>query len=152
MKSVLRISEAATIGLHAMCCLVEAAQEHPVSASTIASELRVSEAHLSKVLQRLGRSSLVSSRRGPGGGFFLARPTDQITLADIYRAVEGPLPEGECLLGRSECALGPCILGTLLRDIQVRVTDYLEETTIQDLLDRKAPARPIRARMTAGAE
>lgn len=152
MESILRISDAAAIGFHAMCHLAEADAKHPVSAVTMATELGVSEAHLSKVLQRLGREQLVTSRRGPGGGFTLAKPASDVRLFDIYDAVEGPLPQGECLLGKEECVLGPCIMGSVLNDVHTQVAHYLKHTTLQDLMDRRVPIRCVRPRMAVGAE
>lgn len=59
---------------------------------------------LSKVFQRLARRGLLTARRGPGGGYALARPAAQITLADILRAVEDFVPGGHhCLLGNKLC-------------------------------------------------
>ncbi|MBD3174227.1 MAG: Rrf2 family transcriptional regulator [Armatimonadia bacterium] len=153
MESILRISDAAAIGLHAMTCLAEAGSDEPISALKIAGDLQVSEAHLSKVLQRLGRRGLVVSKRGPGGGFVLGKPAAEITLAEIYEAIEGPLPQGECLLGRSECALGSCVLGGLLQEVQSQVSDYFARTTLQNLLDRHTgTVCNSRARIAAGAE
>ena len=63
MRNLLKISDAAVLGIHALGTLTGA--EEPVSASRMAAALGVSEAHLSKVLQRLVRAGLVSSSRGP---------------------------------------------------------------------------------------
>ena len=136
MDSMLRISDAAAIGLHAMVCLAQPNDGDPVSAVRMATDLHVSEAHLSKVLQRLGRRGLVISKRGPGGGFVLGKPTDQVNLLEIYEAIEGPLPMGECLLGRSDCAFGDCVLGGLIQDVQSRIHDYFKSTTLADLMAR----------------
>ena len=70
MSTVLKISEACSIAIHAMLVLATNADK-TLLARDIASILHVSESHLQKVLQRLVRSSLVSSVRGPNGGFYL---------------------------------------------------------------------------------
>jgi len=136
MESMLRISDAASIGLHAMARLAGAPDGEPLSACRMATDLQVSEAHLSKVLQRLGRRGLVHSKRGPGGGFVLGRNPDSITLEDVYTAVEGPLPITHCLLGRAECALHQdCLLGHLLLDIQDLVNHEFSHVTLAEALD-----------------
>jgi len=75
MNSVLRISEAASLAMHAMMALA-AQPEHRRSAQDLARQLDVSLAHLAKVLQRLAKAGYVASTRGPKGGFTLALPAD----------------------------------------------------------------------------
>lgn len=59
---------------------------------------------MAKVFQRLARRGLLVSRRGPGGGYALARPAEKITLADILRAVQDIVPGGRhCLLANRIC-------------------------------------------------
>jgi len=131
MPNVLKISEAASLALHTMAYLAaDTAALH--ATRRIAGDLGVSEAHLAKVLQRLGREGLVKSQRGPGGGFSLARDAATITLLDVYQATEGPLDDPGCLLGRPACG-GGCILGGLLEKVTSEVRDYLGKTRLSDL-------------------
>lgn len=119
--------------MHTMA-LLAAYPRQILSTKDIATTLRVSEAHLTKVLQRLGRAGLVSSQRGPKGGFSLALPSDQITLLDVYQAVEGILEPPGCLLGRPACN-GNCILGGLLQKMGQEVRDYFSHTRLSDLTE-----------------
>lgn len=131
MSSLLKISEAASLALHTMALLAWQ-QGQTLSTREIAARLRVSEAHLAKVLQRLSRHGLLSSTRGPKGGFTLTRPAREITLADIYQASEGPLTLRTCLLEKPVCS-GVCILGGLLTSVDRQVSDYFSRTTLADL-------------------
>lgn len=132
MSNVLRISDAATIGLHAMVLLAD--ERKPRTTREIAEAFDFSEAHLSKVLQRLVRSRLLVSTRGPGGGFTLARLPKDISLLDVYEAIEGPLVASDCLLARPLCEGGKdCLLGGLLIDLNNRVADYLAGTKLSHL-------------------
>ena len=70
-----------------------------VSAAELAATLKVSEAHLAKVMQRLGKAALVRSARGPKGGFQLPAGRSSVTLLDVYEAIDGPFRPDECLLG-----------------------------------------------------
>ncbi|MFA6319131.1 MAG: Rrf2 family transcriptional regulator, partial [Elusimicrobiota bacterium] len=72
MPSILNISEAAAIGVHAMM-LIAGRPSRLSSVHELAGELKVSAAHLQKVLQRLVHAGLARSMRGPGGGYALAR-------------------------------------------------------------------------------
>jgi len=90
MSGVLKISNAATIALHAMTYLA-AFPDNKHMTKEIASLHQVSEAHLSKVLQRLTRAGLVKAVRGPKGGFSLAKSADEISLLEVYETIEGTL-------------------------------------------------------------
>ena len=132
MTSVLRISEAASIGMHTMGVLADHPEEL-FSTGRIAELLDVSEAHLSKVLQRLTHAGLVRSVRGPRGGFALARDSGAVTLLDVYEAIDGPLHRSGCLLGRAACVGRGCILGGLVASVNEEVGRYLRETRLSEL-------------------
>jgi Rrf2 family protein len=112
--------------------LLAANTERTMSTKEVAKALTVSEAHLAKVLQRLGRAGLVQSRRGPGGGFSLVRDASAITLMQVYQGVEGPIQKQHCLLGKPVCHNG-CILGNLLDEVGDRVEQYFSQTRLSDL-------------------
>jgi Rrf2 family protein len=133
MSTALRVSEAASIAMHTMGVL-GADPDTAMTAGQIASRLNVSHAHLSKVLQRLGRAGLLNSVRGPGGGFRLARPAGEITLLSVYEAVEGPLSLTDCLLGDRRCKGGKCIFGGLLASVNRQFEQYLRKTRVTDLV------------------
>jgi Rrf2 family protein len=65
--------------------------ERPVTAVQLADAQHIPPKFLENILSQLRRSGLVRSQRGPDGGYWLARPADQIALADIIRAIDGPL-------------------------------------------------------------
>ena len=96
MRTSLRVSEATSLALHAMA-LLTGDGSRPLSCHEMAEALQVSEAHLSKVLQRLGKQGFVSSLRGPKGGFRLARDPEDVSLLEIYEAIEGPVQFSNCL-------------------------------------------------------
>ena len=132
MSNTLRISEATSLALHT-AVLLAARPDGLHSAREIADTLHVSEAHLSKVLQRLAHVGLVESVRGPRGGFRLAKSGDKIALLDVYQAIEGPLGSGSCLLGRRVCRGKTCVLGGLLGAVNKQVRDYLSKTRLSQL-------------------
>ncbi len=132
MHSTLRISEAASLGLHSLAVLA-ARPDKPLSAREIAQELRVSEAHLAKVLQRLGKAGLVQASRGPGGGFVLAQAPHDISLLEIYESIDGPLLTHNCLFKEPVCEGATCLMGDLLRSINKQIYDYLRQTRLADV-------------------
>ena len=132
MPEIIRFSDAVSLAFHAMAYLARTPETHQ-TVGNIAGLLQCSEAHLSKVMQRIHRAGLVSSTRGPKGGYRLERPAGSITLLIVYEAVEGPLGEAECLLGTPICETGACILGDLLVRVNQQINDYLSQTTLSDL-------------------
>lgn len=132
MSNVVKMSEAASLGLHAMVVLAEE-PDRSVSIKEIVESLDVSGAHLSKVLQRLVRAGLLNSTRGPYGGFTLGRPSNKITLLDVYESIEGPLVPSKCLFSTPRCDGRECILGGLLENVNREVRDHLAGTTLADL-------------------
>ena len=147
VAAMLRISEAASLAMHAMVLLAKNAHR-VVSTREIAGTLKVSEAHLSKVLQRLTRTGLLKSVRGPRGGFLLDGLAGDITLLQVYEAIEGPLTTRTCLFDRPICNGNGCILGDLLRTVNKEVSSYLSETKLSELMgvttfNREATGRTL---------
>ena len=129
-----RLSDAANLAIHALVYLAGQQASDPVPTGQVARHFDVSEAHLSKVLQRLARTGLVRSVRGPGGGFVLAAKPADITLLSIYQAIDGALTRpGRCLLGRRRCELKKCVFGDLADQIHRQVREYFARTTLADL-------------------
>ena len=134
MSRVFRISEAASLAMHTLV-LLASNPDRVMATREVARVFGVSEAHLSKVLQRLGRVGLVRSSRGPKGGFVPGRPAEEMTLMDVYEAIEGPLEPSTCLMETPRCSARRCILGDLLQTVNERVEGYLSGTRLSELVD-----------------
>jgi Rrf2 family protein len=132
MKSVLRMSEALVLGLHTLGLLARHPQR-PWINGRIAAKLQCSTNTLAKVLQALVRAGVVKSRRGPAGGFVLARPAAEISLLAVYEALEGRLVVGGCLLDGKGCRFRRCLLGDLVGRVNTLVQDTLGQQTLADL-------------------
>lgn len=140
MVGALRISDAASLAMHAMAFMATRRSEDPVSVGQIANYLKVSEAHLGKVLQRLARHGYLTSRRGPGGGYGLGSDFDELTLLDIYEAIDGPLKTRGCLLGHPVCSSAGqgCILGDLIENVNEQVRQRLASTRLSQIVFQTA--------------
>lgn len=132
MSNIIKISEAASIALHAMVLLARE-RANGLNTKTMADTIQVSEAHLAKVLQRLARADLVVSTRGPRGGFTLNGDPREITLIRVYEAVEGVLDPAGCLFAVPVCRGDDCIFGNLLREKSEEIRRYMEEKTLDQL-------------------
>lgn len=137
MSSILKISEAVALAIHACVIIAKKKAESKTSTTSIASVLKASEAHLSKVMQRLVKAGIVDSARGPGGGFVIkARPED-IRLIDIYEAVDGVFKCGNCLFDHQSCDGKKCLLGNFIENINEQVKAFFETKTLASLIKGK---------------
>lgn len=132
MAEIVKFSDAVNLGFHAMIYLSQY-QDHEVPLHDIAVALRVSEAHLSKVLQRLRKVGLVQASRGPAGGYRLALKPSEIPFARIFEAIEGPITPQYCLFGTPVCTNSFCNMGSFIGHINAEVKSFLEKTTLADL-------------------
>ena len=125
-----------------------ASGEAPVSAERIAEAQAIPVNFLENILLDLRRAGIVESRRGAAGGYFLAKPADEIALADVVRAVEGPLAS---VRGLSPDALEYEGSAVPLRDVWVAlrsaVRSVLEHVTLADVARGELP--PLVAELTA---
>jgi Rrf2 family protein len=136
MATAFKISDAAALALHAVTMMVQHPQA-PLPTHTIATALKCSEAHLSKVMQRLVRAGVAVSARGPKGGFKLARPEVELNILSVLEAIEGPLSGGGCLLSPPQCDGKECLFGALSIHVNAIVRKELQRITVNDLRRRK---------------
>ena len=87
----MRISAKADYAVRAAVELAGVSDEKPVKAERIATAQEIPLNFLENILGELRHAGIVRSHRGADGGFRLAKPADQVSIADIIRAVEGPL-------------------------------------------------------------
>jgi Rrf2 family protein len=134
MAKLIKMSEAVSLALHVMV-LMAADPNAPLSTHEAASRIKVSEAHLSKVLQRLAKAGLVRSVRGPGGGFVLGGKAADISLLDVYESIEGKYEESRCLFDVAVCRGKRCILGGIMEKVDGQLRRYLAGTRLASLRD-----------------
>jgi Rrf2 family protein len=112
----------------------------PVTAETLATAQDIPVKFLENILQGLRQSGVVESRRGADGGHLLARPADEITLADVIRAIDGPLaavggrfPEDLEYSGTAEPLVDVWIA------VRVSLRRVLEDVTLADVASGRLP-------------
>lgn len=100
--------------------------------------IHVSETYLAKLLQELSRHGIISSTRGPKGGFFLSEADRNRTLMDIVRVIDGERRVKSCVMGLKDCDVeNPCVLHKLVGANKAKFIKVLERTTILDLIEGK---------------
>ncbi len=131
MSNPVKISEAASLAIHAAGILA-GTDGGQSSAEAMADALGVSRSHLVKVLQRLAKAGLVRSSRGPGGGYSLTRPPQEVSIREVYEMVEGPMDVDTCAMEVPTCGWASCVLGDLFCRVGREVSEQLEKMTIAD--------------------
>ena len=125
--------------------MMAAAARHPASArlstNLLAQETGVPLPTAQKLMGRLASAGLLTSARGTGGGFRLAREAAGISLADIIEAVEGPIAMTNCIEGSThDCVLeGSCRVKPHLSAVNVAVRGALQGVSLEQL--SRAPAQ-----------
>lgn len=111
-----------------------AARPGRASVGRVAEYFRISRDHVAKVVQHLARVGLVRSLRGVGGGIELARPADEITLAEVILACEGNLHLLECVGTPNVCVIQPgCRLRHVLAEAERLQREYLASVRLSDV-------------------
>jgi len=133
-----RVSAKVDYALRAMLELA-AAPPGPVKGERLASAQAIPPKFLENILIELRHGGLVASQRGAEGGYRLARPADEITVADVIRAVEGPIatvrgarPEEATYAGAASA------LGDLWIELRTAMRGVLEQTTLADVVERSS--------------
>ena len=112
-----------------------------VKAETIATHQDISLKYLLDILRDLERAELVRSKRGPDGGFTLSRPATEISLADVFRAVDGPLADvHDESLRELEYPPPVQMLPVVWMAIRGSLRRVLETVTVADLVSADLPA------------
>ena len=129
------LSSTADYALRAILVLARASDERPLRADEIARATGSPANYLAKTLNALAKAGLVISTRGPFGGFVLAIPATELTIAHIIDCFDEPRPQTRCLLGSAPCDLRhPCTAHQRWTAIKHTRRAALANTTVADLL------------------
>jgi Rrf2 family iron-sulfur cluster assembly transcriptional regulator len=126
-----------TKGRFAVTAMVDLAMRQnrgPVTLAAISERQRISLSYLEQLFGKLRRHKLVTSVRGPGGGYNLARAANEVTVAEIVSAVDEPLDATQC--GGKENCLDDrrCMTHDLWATLNEKMYDYLSSVSLGDLV------------------
>lgn len=128
-------SKACGYAVRALTHLVNQVDE-PLTTRQIAQAEGIPRYYLVKILQDLARQGILTSTKGPGGGFKLALPADAVTLYGIVIAIDGPADLYRCALGYDDCRdQQPCGLHDAYRPIRDQIIRYLETTDLAQMAE-----------------
>ena len=129
-----------TRGRYAVTAMLDLAihgDDKPVSLADISGRQEISLSYLEQLFAKLRRGDLVTSVRGPGGGYRLARTRRQIFVAEIIDAVDESVDATNCN-GKGNCHHGEvCLTHHLWQDLSEQIHDFLSQISLAELVDRR---------------
>lgn len=136
----MKLSTKSRYGLRALFDIAYNSGTLPAQIQDISRRQEISPRYLEQIFQGLKRAGLLKSKRGPQGGYFLARPPAEITVAEVVRATEGEELFVDCIGKKKKkgaCQFtGACVTQTVWREASERVQAYFATVTLQDLCQR----------------
>ncbi|MGB3724313.1 MAG: Fe-S cluster assembly transcriptional regulator IscR [Glaciecola sp.] len=112
------------------------AKHGPVSLADISQRQAISLSYLEQLFARLRKEKLVTSVRGPGGGYQLGKTANEIAVGEVIRAVDESVDATRCQ-GQSDCQGGErCLTHSLWQDLSDRITTFLNDITIGELMSQ----------------
>jgi len=147
----MRLTTKGRFAVTAMLDLALHANNGPVTLANIAERQKISLSYLEQLFSKLRRGALVESVRGPGGGYNLARPLNELSVADIILAVEEPIDSRQCG-GKENCLGGEsnakahrrCMTHDLWESLNVNVIQFLSGVNLAELVaQQNAPSATI---------
>lgn len=135
----MKLSMRGDYGVRAVIDLAQRFGRGPVQSADIAARQCVPEPYLDQLLSSLRKGGIVRSVRGPQGGHLLARPPEDVTLADVLDVLEGPVNLLACLDNPGDCNLSSvCSQRDIWLDVTRQIRETLAGTTIQALAERQS--------------
>ncbi|MBU3540974.1 Fe-S cluster assembly transcription factor [Polynucleobacter sp. UB-Tiil-W10] len=137
----MRLTTKGRFAVTAMIDLALRETHGPVTLAGISQRQKISLSYLEQLFGKLRRFNIVESTRGPGGGYTLARPSSEVSVADIIIAVDEPLDATQCG-GKGNCHTddenhGRCMTHDLWSNLNSKMVEYLSSVSLKDLVHQQ---------------
>ena len=134
-------------GRYAVTAMIDIAlnqEKGAITLSLISKRQGISLSYLEQLFSKLKKSGLVSSARGPGGGYRLSRAASEISISQIIRAVDESVDARKCG-GKANCQGGEeCLSHELWSDLSENIDSFLKSITLQDVvIKKKSPLKEV---------
>jgi Rrf2 family protein len=136
------ISKKTKYGLKALIYLARRYEQGPILIADLAQEENIPKKFLEAILLSLKNNGILQSKKGKGGGYYLARNPKTITFGQAIRIMEGPLAPVPCVSETSyakctECGDElTCGIRLVMKDVRDSMADILDGTTLADVLEK----------------
>ena len=134
----MRLTTKGRFAVTAMVDLAMRGEPGPVTLASISERQKISLSYLEQLFGKLRRHNIVESVRGPGGGYYLARPSSQISIADVIVAVDEPLDATKCG-GMANCHdERQCVTHDLWTGLNESIYAYLNAVSLKQVVDSQS--------------
>mgnify|MGYP000041218074 FL=1 len=127
-------------GRYAVTAMLDVAlhsQQGPVSLYDISMRQEISLSYLEQLFSKLRKQHLVESIRGPGGGYRLGKPANEIAVGEVIAAVNESIDATKCN-GKADCQGGEkCLTHNLWQDLSDRISKFLDSITLGELMAKQ---------------
>jgi Rrf2 family protein len=136
------LTKKAKYGLKALVHLASGDPERLAQAAEISEVIGAPKAFLDAILLELRNAGLIRSKKGPGGGFMLARPATEIRMGYVVRTLDGPIAPLPCARRKTaepcqDCAVvEECEVRLLMLEVRDAIAAVLDQTTLAEMRDR----------------
>lgn len=119
--------------LSALFLAEHSSEDKKISVKEISSSIDVPSPFLAKLFQQLVRGNIISSTKGPNGGFFLTKKNSKKSVVDIIENIDGLSKLNECFLGLSKCdAVNPCPVHFIVEPFKNSIMGEFRDKTIKE--------------------
>jgi len=132
---MIKISTRTRYGLRALVYLAGHTGDKPVPVNAIAEDQEISPKYLESVFKLLKNAGIVTSSRGPEGGYRLVKKPGQLTMHDVFSAIEGPFNLVDCISDKEICSRsGNCSTTDFYREMQDKIVSFLKNKTLAGII------------------
>ena len=133
---MLKLSTKGQYGVRAMFELAKNYNKGPLTIKEIAKRQGVSVSYLEQLMNRLRKSELIKSRKGPGGGYIINKKPAEISVGMILNSLEGPVTITQCLdpTAKGCKRVEGCVARLLWKSLGEKIEDFLDTINLNDLL------------------
>src|SRR5882672_12767901 len=140
----MRLSTKGRYAVMAMVDLASHSNGQPVTLADIAERQEISLSYLEQLFAKLRRGGLVKSVRGPGGGYRLSRPANDLRIADVIVAVDEPIAATRCKPGSAKGCTGQgarCVTHDLWEELGRQIHVFLSSVSLADVVEKRVLGR-----------
>jgi Rrf2 family transcriptional regulator, iron-sulfur cluster assembly transcription factor len=139
----MRLSTKSRYGLRALFDIAYNSGTLPAQIQDISRRQEISPRYLEQIFQSFKKAGIIKSKRGPTGGYYLARAPEAITVKEIIRAAEGDIALVDCVSDRApkkklrDCSFeGSCVTRMVWQEATDKLNDYFSSLTLKNLCER----------------
>ena len=135
----MKLSTKGRYGLRALVDIAVYSEEGPVSISAVSKRQNITIRYLEQLLPKLKKAGIIKSIRGAQGGYYLAKPLEDISVGDVLRSLEGDLNLVECseITGDGKECVGSkyCVTKTVWRKINDSIRETVDSICLKELVE-----------------